>query len=200
MAWLNKSAAVLKNPARTPTGRRMVLPKPSAGSHAGDENSTILWINPVKIPRALAILAVAMLMVGCTRWDSKPGNYVGDTNAMADVVKFVSIYGWNSSTNEGDLHRWENLPPHYFFQPHYIHDLPWSALRNKQFQALTHGGILYVLSDAEPFNYWGGIAYNPQTNRFPAREGICFKPIGEHWYVWAIWEASAGANMPRIYE
>jgi hypothetical protein len=152
------------------------------------------------IPRCFAILAVAVLMVGCNRWDSKPGDYVRDTNAMADVSRFVSTYGWNSSTNEGDLHRWENLPPHYIFQPHYIHDLPWSGLRNQKIQALTHDGILYVLSNAGWFNDYGGIAYNPQTNRFPAREGICFKPIGEHWYVWNISEYSVRTNMPRIYE
>jgi hypothetical protein len=146
------------------------------------------------IPRCFAILAAAVLMVGCNRWDTKPGDYVQDTKAMADVSRFISTYGWNLSTNMEDLHRWNDLPPRY------IHDLPWSTLRNKQIQALTYGGILYVLSDAEPFNYWGGIAYNPQTNRFPAKEGICFKPIGKHWYVWAISEATAGTNMRRIYE
>jgi hypothetical protein len=146
------------------------------------------------IPRCFAILAVAMLMVGCNRWDSKPGQYVRGTNAIADVSQFISGYGWNSSTNCQDLHRWENL------QPHYIHDLPWSRLRNQQIQALTHGGILYVLSNAGWYHDYAGIAYNPQTNRFPAEEGICFKPIGEHWYVWAISEASARKNMPKIYE
>jgi hypothetical protein len=146
------------------------------------------------IPRCFAILVMVSLIVGCTRWDSKPGHYVRGTNAIADVSQFISTYGWNSSTNEEDLHRWEGL------QPHYIHDLPWSRLRNQQIQALTYGGILYVLSNAGWYHDWAGIAYNPQTNRFPAREGICFKPIGEHWYVWGISEASAGKNMPKIYE
>lgn len=146
-------------------------------------------------------MAVAVLMVGCSRWDSTPGNYVRDTNAMVEVSHFISTYGWNSSTNEGDLHRWENIPPNYPFQPRYIYDLPWSGLRNQKFQALTHGGILYVLSDPDGWKrYCGGIAYNPQTNRFPAKEGIMFKPIGEHWYVWNISEVSTMTNMPRIYE
>ena len=149
----------------------------------------------------IAFLATGMLLVGCSRWDSKPGDYVRDTNAMTDATQFISTYGWNSCTNEGDLHRWENIPPHYIFQPHYIHDLPWSGLRNQKIQALTHGGIFYVLSNPDAWRRsCGGIAYNPQTNRFPAKEGICFKPIGEHWYVWSISEVSVRTNMPKIYE
>jgi hypothetical protein len=146
------------------------------------------------IPRCFAILAVAILMVGCNRWDSKPGDYVRDTNAMTDVSQFVSTFGWNSSTNVEDLYRWEIL------QPHYIHDLPWSTLRNQKIQALTHGGILYVLSNAGWYHDYAGIAYNPQTNRFPAGIGLCFKPIGEHWYVWAMPDLRVGKNLPKTYE
>jgi hypothetical protein len=159
------------------------------------------FVRRIMIPRCFTILAVTMLMVGCSRWDSKPGDYVRDANAMTDVTRFISTYGWNSCTNEEDLGRWENIPPHFPFQPHYIHDLPWSGLRNQKIQALTHDGILYVLSNPDDWrDSCGGIAYNPQTNRFPAKEGICFKPIGEHWYVWDISEVSAMTNMPRIYE
>lgn len=91
--------------------------------------------------RSFTIIAVTILMVGCKRWDSVPGHYVRDTNAMADVSLFIATNGWNSSTNDEDLYHWEDLPPHY------LHDLPWSKLRNQQIQTLTHGGILYVLSN-----------------------------------------------------
>lgn len=146
------------------------------------------------IPRCFAVLAVAILMFGCNQWGSNPGHYVRGANAMADVSHFIATYGWNSSTNDEDLGRWEDL------QPQYIHDLPWSRLRNQQIQALTHGGILYVLSDPGWHHDYGGIAYNPQTNRFPEWDGIGFKPIGEHWYVWGIPELSGGMHMPKIYE
>jgi hypothetical protein len=161
-----------------------------------------LWLaRHIMIPCYFAVLLGAILIVGCTRWDTKPGDYVRDMTAMTEVTRFISSYGWNSSTNEEDLGRWQNIPPHFPFQPHYIHDLPWNGLRNQKIQALTNDGILYVLSNPDDWrDSCGGIAYNPQTNRFPAKEGICFKPIGEHWYVWDISHVSAMTNMPRIYE
>jgi hypothetical protein len=148
------------------------------------------------MPRFFVIFVTAILMVGCSvpRWDSKPGHYISSTNAMADVSSFIVTYGWHSSTNDEDLYRWEDL------KLHYIHDLPWSRLRNQQFQALTHEGILYVLSNPGWHHDYGGVAYNPQTNHFPAWEGIGFKPIGGHWYVWGIPELSGGMNLPKIYE
>ena len=113
---------------------------------------------------------------------------------MAGVSAFITTYGWNSSTNDEDLYRWEDL------QPHYIHDLPWTRYENQQFPALTHGEILYVLSNPGWHHDYGGVAYNPQTNHFPAWEGFGFKPIGGHWYVWCIPELSGGMNLPKIYE
>ena len=146
------------------------------------------------IRRCFVILAVTFLAVGCNQWERKPGHYVRSTNEMAGVSAFIAAYGWNSSTNDEDLYRWEDL------QIHYAHDLPWSKLRNQQIPALTHGGILYVLSNPGWHGDYGGVAYNPQTNRFPDWEGIGFKPIGGHWYVWCVLELSGGSNLPKIYE
>jgi hypothetical protein len=146
------------------------------------------------VPRCFAILLVATLLVGCNGWDSKPGHYIRSTNAIVDVSAFITTYGWNSSTNVEDLWHWEDL------QPHSIHGLPWSRLKNQQYPALTHDGILYVLSNPGWHGDYGGVAYNPQTNRFPSFEGLGFKPIGSHWYVWGIPELSGGMNLPQIYE
>lgn len=144
----------------------------------------------------LCVLAYpgAVLLLGLNRWDRKPGHYVSDSNAMAGVSTFISTYGWNSSTNDDDLDRWEDL------QPRFIQDLPWSKYRHQQIQALTHDGILYVLSNPGWHHDYGGIAYNPQTNHFPDWEGFGFKPIGGHWYVWCCPELSGGMNLPKIYE
>jgi hypothetical protein len=148
------------------------------------------------IPRCSAVLVVAILTVGCGRWDSQPGHLVQDTNAMAGVSVFIATYGWNSSTNDEDLGRWGDGN----FQMHYIQDVPWSGLRNQQLPALTHDGILYVLSKPGWHGDYAGVAYNPQTNRFPAWEGIGFKPIGGHWYVWGVPELPGGMHLPKIYE
>jgi hypothetical protein len=146
------------------------------------------------IPRCFLILAIAFLMVGCNRWDSKPGHYMQGTNAMAGVSAFIVTYGWDSSTNDEDLWHWEDL------QPHYVHGLPWSKYKNQQFPALTHDGILYVLSNPGWHHDYGGVAYNPQTNRFPTLDGFGFKPIGGHWYVWCMPELLGGMYLPQIYE
>jgi hypothetical protein len=56
-------------------------------------------------------------------------------------------------------------------------------LTNRQYQALTRDGILYVLTEEGWHHEYGGVAYNPHTNRFPWTVR-CFKPVGAHWYVW----------------
>ncbi|HWD92468.1 MAG TPA: hypothetical protein VG938_08965 [Verrucomicrobiae bacterium] len=132
-------------------------------------------------------MAIAALTVGCNRWDRKPGRYIQGTNAMTGVSAFIATNGWTMSTNVENLWRWEDI------QPHYIHGLPWTKLKNQEFQALTYEGILYVLSNEGWHHDYGGVAYNPRTNRFPSiEEGFGFKPIGGHWYVWVIPELSVG--------
>jgi hypothetical protein len=146
------------------------------------------------ILRSFAFLVVATLVVGCNRWDSKPGHYIGSTNAMASVSTFIATYGWNSCTNDEDLCRWEDS------KAHNIQDVPWTKYKGQEFPALTHNGILYVLSNPGWHGDYGGLAYNPATNQFPVFEGFGFKPIGGHWYVWCIPELSGGMNLPHIYE
>ena len=113
---------------------------------------------------------------------------------MAGVSTFIVTYGRNSSTNVEDLWHWDNL------HPHYIQGVPWSRLESQQFPALTHDGILYVLLNPGWHGDYGGVAYNPQTNRFPKLDGFGFKPIGDHWYVWGMPELSGGMHLPQIYE
>lgn len=113
---------------------------------------------------------------------------------MAGVSTFIVAHGWNSSTNVEDLWHWEGLGPNY------IHGLPWSDLKNQQFQALRYVGILYVLSSPGWHGDYGGVAYDPKTNRFPKLEGFGFKPIGNHWYVWCMPELPGGMKLPQIYE
>jgi hypothetical protein len=146
------------------------------------------------IPRCFVILAIATLMVGCNSWDSRPGHFIQGTNATAGVSAFIVTNGWNLSTNAEDLWHWEDL------QPHYIHGLPWSKYKNQKFPALTYGGILYVLSNPGWHGDYAGVAYNPQTNRFPTLDGFGFKPIGGHWYVWCLPELPGGMYLPQIYE
>jgi hypothetical protein len=112
------------------------------------------------------------------------------SNAMAGVSTFIASYGWNASTNEDDLSRWDDI------QSRHIRDLPWNRYTNQQFKALTHDRILYVLTNPG-WDHYAGIAYNPQTNHFPPIiDG--FKPIGNHWYVWCI--MPPGSKWPKVYE
>ncbi|SRR5579862_776386 len=149
-------------------------------------SSLLMW--------CVAISAIATLLVGCNRWDSKPGHYIEGTNAMAEVSAFIATNGWNMSTNVEDLWSWEDL------HPNYIHGCPWTKIKDQEFPAFTYGGILYVLSNPGWHHDYGGVAYNPMTNRFPTFEGFGFKSIGSHWYVWCSIELSGGSHLPQIYE
>ena len=109
------------------------------------------------------------------RWDEVPPPTITDSNAMKGVDEFITTNGWNMYTNG------------YVFalninKPKTIRDLPWQAIHDREFPALTDQGILYV-----EFGGFGGgcngVAYNPKTNSFAW--GIRgFKPVGQHWYVW----------------
>jgi len=147
------------------------------------------------ILRYFTILVVPIFLVGCNRWESKPGHYIQGTNAMAGVSAFIAAYGSNSSTNDEDLGRWGDGN----FKMHFVYDLPWSKLRNRSFPALTHDGIFYVLSNPGWHGDYGGVAYNPTTNRFPELMLNGFKPIGGHWYVWCSLEFNP-QGLLKIYE
>ena len=129
--------------------------------------------------KLLLISLVAALLVGCTdTWKSVSSPDVQGSNALASVTAFVATNGWNMHTNEGCIF-WEDLQT-----KHLITGLPWAAWKGKEFEALTRGGILYVLLDSGWHHDYSGVAYNPNTNRFPdCIRG--FKPVGAHWYVWA---------------
>jgi hypothetical protein len=114
-------------------------------------------------------------------------------DAMKGVTDFIKANGWEMSTNTGELYCEES-------DPKVIRDLPWRRYKNKQFPAWTQAGILYVLSNPGWHNDCGGIAYNPNSNRFSSNIE-CFKPIGGHWYVWWTTDSpNPNAHLPAIYE
>ena len=95
---------------------------------------------------------------------------------MDAVNAFTATNGWNMYAGEALI----------FIQAGSkemaIKGLPWEVIKDRQFMAVTHEHILYV----ELRGFGGecdGIAYNPQTNKFPGTI-TGFKPIGDHWYVW----------------
>jgi hypothetical protein len=108
------------------------------------------------------------------------------------VERFTATNGWNMYTNQGGV-LWESLDTNCV-----IGGLPWKRWSGQQFQALTRNGILFVLLDPGWHHDYSGVAYNPQTNRFP--ECIRgFKPIGDHWYVWMQPEFQS-AKLKQKYE
>jgi len=113
------------------------------------------------------------------RWDEVPAPTVTDTNAMAAVDAFVSTNGWDMQTD--GIVFCSPLAPD---KSKVIRGLPWTEIHNRKFPAVTHGGILYVFFTGWHYNNQG-VAYNPKTNAF-APGFAAFKPIGQHWYVWAM--------------
>jgi len=110
------------------------------------------------------------------RWDEVPPPTLTDSNAMATVTAFVATNGWSMHTGNWAFHY-----PMIDLKP--IRGLPWEAIRDREFPALTHQQILYVVFPGGGHNSYRGVAYNPSTNAFPpAIRG--FKHIGQHWYVW----------------
>jgi hypothetical protein len=110
-------------------------------------------------------------------WDEVPPPTLTNLNAMADVQAFIKTNGWNMATNDifGEMSDTHPMRP--------IRGLPWEAIKDREFNAVTFNGVLYV-----KFRGWqhalNGVAYNPRTNAFSGRISG-FKPIGGHWYVWA---------------
>ena len=77
-----------------------------------------------------------------------------------------------------------------------IRGLPWKAIHNDEFEAVTHDDVLNVILRGWHHNY-DGIAYNPKTNAFPHRI-FGFKPLRDHWYVWT--QPEVEVSLPRRYE
>ena len=122
-------------------------------------------------------------------WDEVPAPTIKGPTALAGVEAFVATNGWNMHT--GNLLFTYGLER---FQP--IRALPWRAIKGREFSALTHEGILYVMLSGWHHDC-NGIAFNPKTNRFPGSIGG-FKAIGAHWYVWK--QTEIPVNCVQKYE
>jgi hypothetical protein len=127
-------------------------------------------------------------------WDEVPAPTLVNSNALSAVYAFVATNGWNTQTNDC-------IFDCFSYQPNSkpIRGLPWAVIREKEFPAVTHDNILYVFFRG--FHHDGhGVAYNPHTNHFAATIDA-FKPIGQHWYVWAFdHEFRPSVPQPQIYE
>jgi hypothetical protein len=112
-------------------------------------------------------------------WDEVPAPTLVGSNAMSAINSFVATNGWNMQTNNWIFDSMDEEPD----KSKPIRGLPWVVIHEREFPAVTHNGILYVFFGG--FHHDGhGVAYNPQTNHFStSMDG--FKPIGQHWYVWA---------------
>ena len=129
------------------------------------------------------------------KWDEVPAPTLVGGDAMSAMDKFVAINGWNMQTNDWVFDSISNDKD--TFKP--IQGLPWAAIYDQKFPAVTHNGILYVFFRG--FHHDGhGVAYNPHTNDFGTSVDT-FKPIGQHWYAWAFdHEFSSENPQTRIYE
>jgi len=122
-------------------------------------------------------------------WELTSPPKLDTPDAMASVAAFVATNGWHMQTNEALwFHQAELAKP--------ISGLPWPELQTNRLEAATRDGILYVR-----LHTWAGetsgVAYNPQTNRFPPSV-VGFKPLGGHWYTWL--EVTGLRRYPQYYE
>jgi len=123
------------------------------------------------------------------RWDEVPPPTLTGSNSMLAVSAFIATNGWHMHT--GGLaftYGGISLKP--------MRGLPWREIHEREFSAVTHNEIFYVV-----FSGWHhdcqGVAYNPNTNIFPpAITG--FKPLASNWYVWA--QAEFPARLEQRYE
>jgi len=126
----------------------------------------------------MTITAAALAMtMGCgpPGWEVMSAPDVHETNAMATVESFVATNGWDMSMTPFDFAFGVTNPP-------VLRGLPWQRFKNREYPALTHGGILYVALKRFHHDVIG-VAYNPKTNVFD-RSVVGFKPLADHWYVW----------------
>ena len=123
-------------------------------------------------------------------WDEVPPPTMTGTSAMAKVEAFVATNGWFMQTNGGVFDTFGHKKSKPFS------GLPWTVIHEREFRAVTQNGILYVLLKGWHHD-WDGVAYNPHTNVF-SQSIRGFKPIGQHWYVWARREFPV--ELAREYE
>ena len=111
-------------------------------------------------------------------WHEVPPPDITNRSAMAAINAFIATNGWRML--EGFSMTEDR--PFSFAKARPIRGLPWGAIREREFFALTHNGILYVVFSGSHHDY-NGVAFNPQTNKFPDRiQG--FISLGGHWYSW----------------
>jgi type II secretory pathway pseudopilin PulG len=124
------------------------------------------------------------------RWDEVPAPTMTGSNALAAVHAFITANGWDMQ-KDGCI--FTVIVPD---KSKPIRGLPWTVIHEREFRAVTHNGILYV-----HFTGWhhdcDGVAYNPKTNDF-APGIVGFKPIGQHWYVWA--QTDPPEKLAKEYE
>jgi hypothetical protein len=108
-------------------------------------------------------------------WADIPAPSLLDTDGMKAVRQFVGTNGWNMC---GGILQFYPLTDK--MKP--LKGLPWPELAEREYQAITHEGILYVVLRGGGL-WWNGVAWDPQTNGFPGsiRQR---KPLGHDWYVW----------------
>jgi hypothetical protein len=130
-------------------------------------------------------------------WDEVPAPTLLGPDAMSAVTSFVATNGWNMQTNDCIFDCISDNDKEATSRP--IRGLPWAAIHEREFPAVTHNGILFVCFGG--FHHDGhGVAYNPHTNHFAATIDA-FKPIGQHWYAWEFdHEFPPHVPPPQIYE
>jgi len=122
-------------------------------------------------------------------WDEVPPPTLAGLSAKASVSAFAATNGWNMHTGTLGSFSFVKTRPT-------IRGLPWQVIREREFPAVTHEGILYVIFTGWHHNY-RGVAYNPKTNVFP-QSIHGFKPLRDGWYVWA--QGDDMPSLPRQYE
>jgi hypothetical protein len=148
----------------------------------------------------LILIAGTTALTACAppAWERMDPPDVKGKSAKAAVDSFVAAHGWNM-----------NQSPFALFRPGggqqgRLRGLPWSKLADGAYPALTSSGILYVALRCSGNGVTGevtGVAYNPNTNRFP-QIVAGFKPLADHWYVWTLLaeEPATRPELTRRYE
>src|SRR6185295_14719911 len=70
-------------------------------------------------------------------WHEVPPPNVTNHSAMVTVNAFIATNGWKMQTGTFDDFSFRKAQP--------IRGLPWDVIREREFLAVTHNGILYVM-------------------------------------------------------
>ena len=191
MKLLPTFAALILSLASAPTAE----PPPAADSESeqwqriAERLRVELGVNLTELTNLLPLRSLIVHPSFGILWDEMPRPTVAGTNALAAVHQFVATNGWNMYTG--------TVVTFSFIKKRgKIRGLPWEAIREREFSAVTHNDVLYVILSGWHHDY-SGVAYNPKTNAFP--KGIRgFKHIGQHWYAWS--QPEFPGTLPQEYE